>query len=31
MGFPCAQPVNNLHAIHETQVQSLAREDPLEK
>ena len=31
MDFPCAQTVKNLHVIHETQVQSLAQEDPLEK
>ena len=26
-----AQTINNLHAMQETQVQSLGREDPLEK
>ena len=31
MGFLLAQTVNNLPAIQETWVQSLGREDPLEK
>ena len=26
-----AQTIKNLHAMHETQVQSLSQEDPLEK
>jgi len=29
--FPVAQTVKNLPAMQETQVQSLGREDPLEK
>ena len=31
MDFPVAQTVKNLPAMHETQVPSLGREDPLEK
>ena len=31
MGFPVAQMVKRLLAMRETQVQSLGREDPLEK
>ena len=31
LGFPLAQTVKNLPAMQETQVQSLCREDPLEK
>ena len=31
MGFPVAQMVKRLPAMRETQVQSLGREDPLEK
>ena len=30
-GFPVAQVVKNLPAMQQTQVQSLGREDPLEK
>ena len=30
-GFPVSQMVENLPAMQETQVQSLGREDPLEK
>ena len=30
-GFPLAQMVKNLPALHETWVQSLSQEDPLEK
>ena len=31
MGFPGSSVVNNLPAMHQTQVWSLGREDPLEK
>ena len=31
MGFPGGSVVKNLPAMQETQVQSLGREDPLEK
>ena len=30
-GFPVAQMVKNLPAMQKTQIQSLGREDPLEK
>ena len=31
LGFPGGSAVKNLHAMQETQVQSLSQEDPLEK
>ena len=31
LGFLVAQTVRNLHAVLDTQVQSLGQEDPLEK